>query len=71
MILHLDPTTAIVDPVCEVPTLSIICNVFDPLTKQPYSRDPRYIAQKAEQYLKSSGIAEKVSGVAGTSFSFR
>ncbi len=58
MLLFPDPSTAIVDPVCSVPTLSLTCNVFDPLTHDPYSRDPRYIAQKAEAYLKSTGIAD-------------
>jgi glutamine synthetase len=58
MILQLDPRTAVVDPCCEVPTLSIICDIYDPLTKKPYSRDPRHIAKKAEIFLKSSGIAD-------------
>jgi len=58
MILLPDPATARLDPACEIPTLSIICDIYDPLTKQPYSRDPRYIAKKAEQYLKSTGIAD-------------
>ena len=58
MLLMPDPTTAIVDPVCSVPTLSVICNVADPLTHEPYSRDPRYVALKAEAYLKSTGIAD-------------
>ncbi len=58
MLLFPDPATAIVDPVCSVPTLSLTCNVVDPLTRQPYSRDPRYIAQKAEAYLRSTGIAD-------------
>jgi glutamine synthetase len=58
MILIPDPDTAVIDPVCEVPTLSIICDVHDPLTRKPYSRDPRYIARKAEKYLKSTGIAD-------------
>src|SRR5688572_12502054 len=58
MLLIPDPTTAILDPVCEVPTLSLVCNVVDPLTHEPYSRDPRHIAQKAEAYLKSTGIAD-------------
>jgi glutamine synthetase len=56
MIMIPDPSTAIVDPVCEVPTLSVICDIYDPLTRKPYSRDPRYIAKKAEKYLTSSGI---------------
>ncbi len=59
MLLYLDTTTAVLDPVCEVPTLSIICDVFDPLSKKAYSRDPRFIAQKAEEYLKSTGIADE------------
>lgn len=58
MILMPDPTTAAVDPVCAIPTLTIICDILDPLTKQPYTRDPRYIARKAEEYLKSTGIAD-------------
>jgi glutamine synthetase len=58
MLLMPDPATAIVDPVCAVPTLSLVCNVADPLTHEPYSRDPRYIAQKAETYLKTTGIAD-------------
>jgi glutamine synthetase len=58
MLLVPDPTTAVVDPACQVPTLSLVCNVLDPVTQQPYSRDPRYIAQKAEAYLKKTGIAD-------------
>ncbi len=58
MILIPDPTTARVDPACSVPTLSITCDIFDPLTKQPYSRDPRYISRKAEEHLRSTGIAD-------------
>jgi glutamine synthetase len=58
MLLILDPETAVIDPICQIPTLSIICDVTDPLTREPYTRDPRYIAKKAEKYLKSTGIAE-------------
>ncbi len=58
MLLIADPETACVDPALEVPTLSLICNVVDPVTREHYSRDPRYIAQKAENYLKSTGIAD-------------
>ncbi|MEX1195450.1 MAG: type I glutamate--ammonia ligase [Dehalococcoidia bacterium] len=58
MILIPDASTAQVDPFCEVPTLSLICDIKDPITQQPYSRDPRYIARKAEEYLKSTGIAD-------------
>lgn len=58
MLIMPDPTTAILDPFRKYPTLSLICNIIDPITKEPYSRDPRYIARKAEQYLKSTGIAD-------------
>ncbi len=58
MILIPDPDTAFVDPFLEVPTLAVICNVYDPITRQPYSRDPRYVARKAEAYLKQTGIAD-------------
>jgi glutamine synthetase len=58
MLLVADPETAYVDPNLEIPTLSLICNVRDPITRQPYSRDPRYIAQKAELYLKGGGFAD-------------
>ncbi|HXY31554.1 MAG TPA: type I glutamate--ammonia ligase [Gemmatimonadaceae bacterium] len=57
MLLFPDPTTAFVDPVLQVPTLSIICDVYDPVTREPYSRDPRYIAFKAEEHLRASGVA--------------
>ena len=46
------------DPFTEVPTLVMICDVIDPVTKQRYDRDPRYIAKKAEMYLASTGIAD-------------
>src|ERR1700758_1094188 len=57
MLLKPDPTTAFVDPECEVPTLAIICDVIDPILRQPYSRDPRYVARKAETYLAQTGVA--------------
>jgi glutamine synthetase len=58
MLLIADADTAVMDPVLSIPTLNIICNVFDPITRKPYSRDPRYVAQKAEAYLKKTGIAD-------------
>ncbi len=58
MILIADADTAVMDPALSIPTLNIICNVFDPTTRKPYSRDPRYVAQKAEAYLKKTGIAD-------------
>jgi glutamine synthetase len=57
MLLLPDPTTAVVDPVLKVPTMSITCSVADPFTQEPYSRDPRNIARKAEEHLAASGIA--------------
>jgi glutamine synthetase len=58
MLLFPDPDSVFLDPFTEHPTLSLICNVKDPITGEPYSRDPRYIAQKAEKHLKSTGIAD-------------
>ncbi len=58
MLLKLAPETAFIDPVAEIPTLVVTCDVYDPITMQPYSRDPRYVAHKAEAYLKQTGIAE-------------
>ena len=58
MLLLPDPETAFIDPVSEIPTLVLSCNVHDPITLQPYSRDPRYVAKKAEAYLKQTGIAD-------------
>jgi glutamine synthetase len=58
MLLMPDPATAHPDPFTEIPTLSIVCNVNDPTTGKPYSRDPRYVAQKAEDHLKQSGVAD-------------
>lgn len=57
MLLILDPSTAFIDPALEVPTLVMIGDVYDPITRQPYSRDPRLVAKKAEAYLKQTGIA--------------
>jgi glutamine synthetase len=57
MLLIPDPGTALVDPALEVPTLSLICNVRDPMSGKAFTRDPRHVAQKAEAYLDKSGIA--------------
>jgi glutamine synthetase len=57
MLLIPDPASAFVDPCLQVPTLSLTCDVVDPITREPYSRDPRYIARKAEAFLKKSGVA--------------
>ena len=58
MMLVPDASTAVVDALLKIPTLSMICDVRDPETNGPYSRDPRYVAKKAEQYLKTAGIAD-------------
>jgi len=60
MLLVLDPSTAAMDPFTAVPTLVLICNVKDPVTGKAYSRDPRYVAQKAEAYVKKAGVADTV-----------
>jgi glutamine synthetase len=58
MLIVPDPGTAFIDPFMEYPTISLICNIVDPITKEYYTRDPRYIAQKAENYLKSTKIGD-------------
>jgi glutamine synthetase len=57
MLLLPDASTAFVDPVLRVPTLAITCDIVDPITRQPYTRDPRYVARKAEAFLPTTGIA--------------
>lgn len=58
MLLVPDPSTVFMDPFGAHPTAVIICDVEDPITRERYSRDPRYVAHKAEQYLKSTGIGD-------------
>ena len=58
MLVVPDPATAFFDPFAEAPTLVLICNIRDPITGQNYSRDVRYIAQKAETHLKSTAIGD-------------
>jgi len=60
MLLKPDINTAFIDPFADDVTLSFICNVKDPITLKLYSRDPRYVAQKAERYLLTTGIADTV-----------
>ena len=52
--------TAVVDPFAQIPTLSLRCSIYDPNTMQSYDRDPRSIAIRAENFLKSTGIADSV-----------
>jgi glutamine synthetase len=61
MLVVPDPATARMDPFTKEPTLSLICKIVDPITHEPYSRDPRNVAQKAERYLQSLGVADTVN----------
>ncbi len=58
MLAKPDPNTAFIDPFIEPKTLVMICDIYDPVTGERYGRDSRYIAQKAEQYLKQTGIGD-------------
>ena len=58
MILIPQPDTAFMDQIFEVPTMVVICDIYDPITRLPYTRDARYVAKKAEAYLKQTGIAD-------------
>jgi glutamine synthetase len=58
MLVMPDPKTAVIDPFMKDPTLVMICDILDPVTKEKYTRDPRNIAMKAEAYLKTTGIAD-------------
>jgi len=58
MLLIPDASTLFMDPYMDAPTAVVICNIEDPLTRQPYAKDPRYTAVKAEQYLKTTGIGD-------------
>src|SRR2546423_13854949 len=57
MLLMPQADTAILDPFTETPTPSILCEILDPITREPYSKDPRRIARRAEQYLRSTAVA--------------
>ncbi|HUB06901.1 MAG TPA: type I glutamate--ammonia ligase [Myxococcales bacterium] len=59
MLVMPDPASAVMDPFMQAPTMSLICNIVDPITKEAYSRDPRNIAQKAEKYLKQTGVGDQ------------
>ncbi len=60
MLIIPDASTMFVDPFIEAPTISLICDVYEPATKEKYTRCPRNIAQKATAYLKTSGLADTV-----------
>src|SRR3954453_5837311 len=53
-----DPVTAFIDPFCAVPTLSLTCTIAETGTMEPYVRDPRGMAQRADEYLVSTGVAD-------------
>ena len=59
MILMPDPSTAVMDPFFDEPTLLVSCDVIEPADGKPYEKDPRSIAKKAEAYLNETGIADK------------
>jgi hypothetical protein len=58
MLLMPDASSAILDPATEVPTLSLVCEIADPVTREPYAKDPRGVARRAEAHLRASGIAD-------------
>jgi glutamine synthetase len=58
MLVVPDPTTARIDPFLNIPTVVLICDIVDPITREPYSRDPRNISKKALAYLKGTGIGD-------------
>ncbi|HYY64364.1 MAG TPA: type I glutamate--ammonia ligase [Gaiellaceae bacterium] len=58
MLLMPDASSAVLDPFAAAPTLSLICEIVDPVTRQPYPKDPRRIAKRAEAYLRETGVAD-------------
>jgi len=71
MLLVPDASTAFMDPFAAIPTLVLYCDVIDPITHQHYERDPRWIARKAEMYVKNTGLADTVYfGAEGEFFIF-
>ena len=60
MLMVPDADTAFIDPFLEHKTMVMVCDIVDPITREPYSRDPRHIAKKAEAFLKSTGIGDTV-----------
>ena len=58
MLVMPDPATAVMDPFTQAPTLSLICDIQDPMSRESYSRDPRGIAKRAVNFLKSTGLGD-------------
>src|SRR5262245_59060686 len=60
MLVVPDPDTAVVDPFFSEPTMVLIANVVDPITKEDYARDPRGVARRVEQYVQSTGVGDTI-----------
>lgn len=60
MILMPDPETAVLDPFTEEVTLNLRCDILEPATMEGYDRDPRSVAKRAEEYMRSTGVADEV-----------
>jgi len=60
MLMIPDPQSAAMDPFTKEPTLVLTCDIVDPITRQPYPRDPRFVAKKAEVFLRQTGLADTV-----------
>src|SRR5205814_6432708 len=58
MLLMPDASSAVLDPFAAAPTLSLLCEIVDPITREPYAKDPRRIAKRAEEYLRETGVAD-------------
>ena len=58
MLVVPQPETAFLDPFTELTTLSMVCNIVDPITREDYTRDPRNVARKAVMHLRSTGVAD-------------
>src|SRR3989338_2549036 len=58
MILRPDDSTAVLDPFADEPQLNLTCDIIEPKTMQGYNRDPRSVARRAEEFLKSTGIGD-------------
>src|SRR5476649_2601658 len=58
MLLLLDPDRSFIDPCLDIVTMAVVCDIVDPITREPYTRDPRFVARKAEAHLRKSGVAD-------------
>ncbi len=62
MILLPDPKSARVDPICDVPTLTILCDIYDPITKKPYTRDPVTWRKRLKHFLNQPALQTRAIG---------